>query len=200
MTGDADTELEALAAHARAHPPLPADAVDRMIEAAAGGDAAAQAGLVEQALEVVLDAALARRGLGVEIPDLYQEGSEAAVVAVHEYVGRRASGARLNGYVRRVVDGHLDRVVERERAAAIDASAMVRDVRLLEIAQVELRRRGGGPPSDTELAAALTWSTEKVGLVRGILDGARERFDAEIVQYLDDAEPEGDGTSGPGAG
>jgi DNA-directed RNA polymerase sigma subunit (sigma70/sigma32) len=182
-----DTELDGLAAHARAHPALPAGTVDRLIRAAAAGDDGAQDTLVEQALGVVLDAAMARRDRGLELTDLFQEGSVAAIVAVGEYVSRGGSGAQLNAYVRRVVDAHLERVVEREHEELTDTAAMLRDVRLLEGARVQLRRRSRREPTSTEVGAALGWPPAKVALVAGLLVAAQDLFDTEIVQFLDDA-------------
>ncbi len=183
-----DTELDALAAHVRSHPQLSAAAADRLIEAADDGDERARETLVEHTMGAVLDEAVAHRDHGVQLTDLFQEGSMAALVAVSEYVGRRGSGAQLTAYVRRVVGGHLDQVVEREDAAAAEAAAMIRDTQLLEAAQVRLRSRTGREPTGTELAALLEWTPERVELVGGILANARELFDAEIVQYLDDTD------------
>jgi DNA-directed RNA polymerase specialized sigma subunit len=185
-----DTTLDALAAHARAHPDLSAEAADHLIGAAGGGDRHARETLVEHSLGVVLNAAVARRDRGVEVIDLYQEGSMAAVIAVEEYVGRRGSGSQLSTYVRRVVEGHLDRVVAAEQAAAEAAARLIQDTRLLEAAALHLRDRAGRPPSETELAAALQWPAERVERIAGLLATARELFDADIVQYLDDSDGE----------
>jgi DNA-directed RNA polymerase specialized sigma subunit len=187
---DDDTTLDALAAHARAHPELSAEAADRLIAAAGAGDRHAQETLVEHSLGAVLKAAVARRDQGVEVIDLYQEGSMAAVIAVDEYVGRRGSGSQLSTYLRRVVEGHLDRVVAAEHAASEDAARLVHDTRLLEAAELRLRDRAGRPPSETELAAALQWAPDRVERIAGLLATARELFDADIVQYLDDGDGE----------
>jgi len=193
---DDDTELDALAAHARSHPALPGEEAERLLDAAGKGDEQAQAALVQHSLGVVLDAAMARRDRGVEVSDLFQEGSMAAMIAVREYSERHGSGAQLNAYIRRVVEGHLDRVVEREEILAADAAAMVRDAQLLEAVETELRRRGGREPSETELAAALEWTPERVEMVAGMLYAAREIFDAEIAQYIDDSGGDEDGDEG----
>jgi DNA-directed RNA polymerase specialized sigma subunit len=185
---DDDTELDALAAHARAHPELAAEAANRLITAARAGDLEARGVLVEHSLGGVLAEAVEHRDRGMEVTDLFQEGSIAAVVAVEEYVARGGPGTRLGAYVRRVVGAHLDMVVRREEAAAAEAAAIVEDTRLLETARVALRRRLGHDPTTTELAAVLLWPPGRVELIAGMLDTARERFDAEIVQYLDDAD------------
>ncbi len=184
---DDDTTLDALAAHAHAHPDLSPEAADRLIEAAQGGDREAHETLVEHSLGAVLDSAVAHRDRGVDVIDLYQEGSMAAVVAVREYVGRRGTGSQLDAYVRRVVDGHLDRVIAAEQAASEGAARLVQDTELLEAAQLRLRDATGRPPTETELAALLRWAPERVELVAHHLATARELYDADIVQYLDDA-------------
>ena len=189
---DDDTALDALAARVRSYPELSAEAVDRLVEAAHEGDGLARDSLVEHSLGAVLAAAIAHRDHGVDVTDLFQEGSVAAVVAVAEYVERSGSGAGFRSYVRRVVAGHLDRLVEREEAAAAEAAAIVEDTRLLEIAQVALRHRVQREPTSTELAAVLQWPRERVELIAEMLATARESFDAEIVEYLDD-DGDGDG-------
>ncbi|MGA2282825.1 MAG: hypothetical protein ABSH07_03965 [Candidatus Dormibacteria bacterium] len=189
---DDDTALDALAARARSSPELTAEAADRLIAAARGGDLRASEFLVEHSLGAVLAEAVAHRDHGVEVTDLFQEGSLAVVVAVREYVERSGAGAQFGGYVRRVVAGHLDRLVEREEAAAAEAAAIVEDTRLLEVAQVALRHQLGHEPTSTELAAVLLWPRERVALIAEMLAMARESFDSEIIEYLDDeddAEP-----------
>lgn len=189
---DDDTALDALAARARSSPELTAEAADRLIAAARGGDLRASEFLVEHSLGAVLAEAVAHRDHGVEVTDLFQEGSLAVVVAVREYVERSGAGAQLGDYVRRVVAGHLDRLVEREEAAAAEAAAIVEDTRLLEVAQVALRHQLRHEPTSTELAAVLLWPRERVALIAEMLAMARESFDSEIIEYLDDednAEP-----------
>jgi RNA polymerase sporulation-specific sigma factor len=188
---DDDTELDALASLARTRPALSGPVLDGLIAAAHGGDHQARADLVEHSLSAVLAEAVAHRNRGVEVTDLFQEGSVAAVVAVEEYVERAGPGADLGPYVRHVVAGHLDRLVEREQALAAEAAALVEDTRLLEVAQVALRQELGHEPTSIELAAVLLWPIERVELIAETLATARERFDSEIVEYLDD---EDDGT------
>ena len=67
-------------------------AASRMIAAAVRGDRDAHAALIEHALSSVLAEAVAHRDRGVELLDLFQEGSLAALVAVEEYVERTGNG------------------------------------------------------------------------------------------------------------
>jgi DNA-directed RNA polymerase sigma subunit (sigma70/sigma32) len=196
---DDDTELDALSAHVRARPKLSQEAVEALIAAAGGGDRDAHAALVEHSLGPVLAEAVAHRDRGVEVLDLFQEGSLAALVAVEEYVEREGVAAGLVAYVRRVVNLHLDHVIEEHETAVAEAAELVEDTRLLEVARVALRRKTGRQPTETELAAVLLWSPERVELISGTLDNARSDFDSDIVQYLDDADDDGD-DGGDGAG
>ena len=194
-----DTELDALAAQVRASPKLSTAAAEALIAAAVRGDRDAHAALIEHALSPVLAEAVAHRDRGVELLDLFQEGSLAALVAVEEYVERTGNGAGFVAYVRRVVNRHLDHVIEEHETAVAEAAELVEDTRLLEVARVALRRQTGRQPTETELAAVLLWSPERVELVSGILDNARSDFDSDIVQYLDDAGEDG-AVGGDGAG
>jgi RNA polymerase sporulation-specific sigma factor len=194
-----DTELDALAAQVRAGPRLSTEAVDVLIAAAVGGDRDAHAVLVEHALSPVLAEAIAHRDRGVELLDLFQEGSLAALAAVEEYVERTGNGAGFGAYIRRVVNRHLDHVIEEHDAAVAEAAELVEDTRLLDVARVALRRQTGRQPTETELAAVLLWSPERVERISGVLDNARTDFDSDIVQYLDDADDDGD-DGGDGAG
>jgi DNA-directed RNA polymerase specialized sigma subunit len=187
-----DTELDALAAHVRARPELSGEAADTLIAAARGGDLEARDTLAEHSLGTVLDLSIARRDRGLEVSDLFQEGSVAVMVAIEEYVARGGPGAHLRDYVRRVVGAHLDVVVEREEAAAAEAAAIVTDTRLLDVARAALRSQLGHDPTSIELAAVLLWPRERVELISGMLDAAREQFDSEIVEYLDDEDGEED--------
>jgi DNA-directed RNA polymerase sigma subunit (sigma70/sigma32) len=194
-----DTELDALAAQVRAGPKLSTAAVEALIAAAVRGDRDAHAALVEHALSPVLAEAVAHRDRGVDLLDLFQEGSLAALVAVEEYVERTGNGAGFVADVRRVVNRHLDHVIEQHEAAVVEAAELAEDTRLLDVARVALHRQAGREPTETELAAALLWSSERVELISGILDNARADFDSDIVQYLDDAGDDGaDGGEGAG--
>ena len=194
-----DTELDALAAQVRASPKLSTAAADALIAAAVRGDRDAHAALIEHALSPVLAEAVAHRDRGVELLDLFQEGSLAALVAVEEYVERTGNGAGFVAYVRRVVNRHLDHVIEEHEAAVVEAAELAEDTRLLDVARVALHRQAGREPTVTELASVLLWSPERVELISGILDNARSDFDSDIVQYLDDAGEDG-AVGGDGAG
>ena len=194
-----DTELDALAAQVRARPKLSTAAAEALIAAAVRGDRDAHAALIEHALSPVLAEAVAHRDRGVELLDLFQEGSLAALVAVEEYVERTGNGAGFVAYVRRVVNRHLDHVIEEHEAAVVEAAELAEDTRLLDVARVALHRQAGREPTVTELASVLVWSPERVELISGILDNARSDFDSDIVQYLDDAGEDGaDGGDGAG--
>ncbi|HWF56747.1 MAG TPA: hypothetical protein VG520_00155 [Candidatus Dormibacteraeota bacterium] len=189
-----DTELDAIASQVRSLPRLGGVEMESLLEAAQrvpSGPATAR--LIEQQLGLVLDAVLARRGQGVDLMDLYQEGSVAATVAVEEYAGRGGAAPGLRAYVIRVVDSHLDDVIKREAAHRLADAMLIQQLKLLEAAEVALRHRLEREPTTLELAAALEWTPETVEVVSAALHQARDAYDAEIVEYLDDAD--GGGTN-----
>ncbi len=101
----------------------------------------------------------------------------------------------MRPYVKRVVEEFLDDVVVREAAQRVADALLVENVKLLEVADLALRDRLDREPTTLELAAALNWTPEAVEVVAASLSLAREQFDAEIVEYLDDVDDDtGDGT------
>ncbi len=192
MTGADDTELDAIAAQARAVTPLPPDEVATLLAEVREGADTARDRLVEQQLRVVLDEAVAHGDRGVDVLDLFQEGTVASIVAVDEYAARAGDPSGLSRYARRVVAAHLDRAVDDAAAARESEERFVRDAQLYETAEVSLRHELGRSASVTELAAVLQWTEERVALVGDMLTNARDQYDSEIVQFLDD-ESDGDG-------
>jgi DNA-directed RNA polymerase specialized sigma subunit len=192
-----DTALDAIAAQVRSLSPVDGeDLTVLMAEARSSPAGPATARLVEQQLGTVLEAVLARRAPGLDLLDLYQEGSIAATVAVGEYVARDGAAQGLQAYVKRVVDEFLDDVVTREAAQRAGDALLVENVKLLEAAELTLRARLEREPTALELAAALNWTPEAVELAGASLRLAREQYDAEIVEYLDDVDDGGgDGTA-----
>jgi hypothetical protein len=192
-----DTSLDAIAAQVRALAPTADEDIANLIaESRASPAGPATTRLVEQQLGTVLAAVLGRRRPELDLMDLYQEGSIAATVAVGEYVGRGGPAEGLRPYVQRVVEKFLDDVVEREAAQREADALLVENVKLLEAADLVLRGRLEREPTTLELAAALSWTPEAVEVVGASLRLAREQYDAEIVEYLDDVDDGmGDGTA-----
>ncbi|MBJ7594234.1 MAG: hypothetical protein JF886_05105 [Candidatus Dormibacteraeota bacterium] len=182
-----DTELDAIAAQVRSFTRMPAAELSRLLDDARQSPTGPATGqLVEQQLGTVLDAVLARRGQGVDLMDLYQEGSIAATVAAGEFASRGGAATGLRAYVARVVDKFLDDVIKREAAQKLADTMLLEQVKLLEAAEVVLRCRLEREPTTLELAAALEWTPETVEVVGAVLHQARENNDAEIVDFLDD--------------
>ena len=185
MTRADDTDLDLLAAQVRAYPPLGVDEIRALLrDAATTGPAQEQ--LVEHHLVIALDAALARRDRGVDVVDLYQEATLATIVAVSEYSARGGAPDGLRPYVARVVNAHLDDAVEQAEIERQADEAFVRDAQSYETAEISLRNELGRTPTSTELAALLEWPEERVAVVAEAVANARNLWDAEIVEYLDD--------------
>jgi hypothetical protein len=109
-------------------------------------------------------------------------------VAVTEYATRGGPAAGLRPYVARVVATSVDEVIAREEAQRVADLLLIENVKLLEAAEVVLRRRLEREPTTLELAAALNWTPEVVEDIGATLHAAREAYDSEIVAYLDDAD------------
>lgn len=187
MATSRDTDLDAIAAQVRRHPPLPQEQVAELLgraHGAARGDA--EAALIEHHLDVALDAALSRADATLDVGDLYQEAAIAVVTAVEEYAARRGAPAGLRAYVRRVVDLHLDAAIAREVAQRESDEAFIHDIRLLEAAEVELRHSLARPATTAELSSLLGWQPERVELVSTMLAEARALNDETLIPFLDD--------------
>jgi DNA-directed RNA polymerase sigma subunit (sigma70/sigma32) len=181
-----DTELDALAAQVRAFPPMSAQETGWLLTATRDGSDSARERLVDQQLRFALDEAITRGNRGLEVVDLYQEGALAAIVAVTEYASRGGGPAGLGAYVSRVIGAHLEDVLEENARAKEAENDLVRDVELYETAEVALRQEFGRSATVVELASVLEWPEDRVILVGEMLTSAREMYDADIVQYLDD--------------
>ena len=182
-----DTDLDALSSQVRSRRSLEAGEIGRLLPGATASGPA-QERLVEHHLDVALAEALARRDRGVDVFDLYQEATLAAIVAVSEYAARGGAPGALRAYVARVIGAHLDDMLEEAELERRADEAFVRDAQLYETAEVSLRHELGRSPTSTELAAVLEWPEERVAVVAEAVTAARELWDSEIVQYLDDDE------------
>jgi DNA-directed RNA polymerase sigma subunit (sigma70/sigma32) len=146
--------------------------------------------LVEHQLAGIIELAEARRGKGVEVSDLTQEGTIAGVVAVLEYAAQGGPAEGLDRFVGRLVASHMDDTIELAAIERAGDEAFVRDTEIYEAAEVRTRHELGRTPTVIELAAQLGWPEERVSIVGAILNEARARYDSEIVEYLDDIEEE----------
>jgi DNA-directed RNA polymerase sigma subunit (sigma70/sigma32) len=185
------TDIQILDATARSLPPLSEAATAALLaEVRIQGRGPALDELVEHQLAAVLELAEARRGKGVEVGDLAQEGTIAGVVAVLEYAGQRGPASGLDRFVGRLVASHMDDTVELAAIERASDEAFVRDTEIYEAAEVRARHELSREPTVLELAAELGWPEERVAIVGSMLAEARARYDSEIVEYLDDIDEE----------
>jgi RNA polymerase primary sigma factor len=182
---DDERDLASLRAQSRSYPPLDLAEVDRLLPRAAVSGPN-QERLVQDQLSVAFDEAMARRDRGVGVADLYQEATVAAIVAVAQYSSRGGAAGGLRRYVARVVGSHLDDMIEQARLERDADLAFARDAETYETAEVSLRHELGRSATSTEIAALLEWPEERVAVVAEAVTAARELWDADIVEYLDD--------------
>ena len=185
------TDREILDATVRSLPPLPERAVaELLIKVRLNGRGPALDEIVEHQLAAILELAEARRGKGVEVGDLTQEGTIAGVVAVMEYAGQDGPASGLDRFVSRLVATHMDDTIELAAIERAGDEAFVRDTEIYEAAEVRTRHELGRNPTVVELAAELGWPEERVSIVGAMLNEARARYDSEIVEFLDDIDEE----------
>ena len=191
MTRSQLTDREILDSKVRSLPPLTEPATTALLtEVRAQGRGPALDELVEHQLAAILELAEARRGKGVEVGDLTQEGTIAGVVAVLEYAGQGGPAAGVDRFVSRLVASHMDDTIELAAIERASDEAFVRDAEIYEAAEVRTRHELGRSPTVLELAAELGWPEERVAIVGAILNEARARYDSDIVEYLDDIDEE----------
>jgi len=189
MTRSHASAPELLVVKARSLPALSESATAELLaEVRVQGRGPALDTLVEHQLAATLDLAAARHGKGVEVGDLAQEGTIAAVVAVLEYAGQGGAAAGLDRFVSRLVASHMDDTIELAAIERAGEEAFVRDTEFYEAAEIRARHEFGREPTTVELAAELGWPEERVAIVGTILNDARARYDSEIVEYLDDVD------------
>lgn len=191
MTRSELADRDIIAAQVRTLPQLSDQATAELLaEVRDQGRGPALDRLVEHQLGAILALAESRSGKGVEIGDLTQEGTIAAVVAVMEYAGKGGPAHGLDAFVGRLVASHMDDTVELAAIERASDEAFVRDTEIYEAAEVRMRHEFDRDPTTIELAAALGWPEERVTLVATMLNDARARYDSEIVEYLDDVDDE----------
>lgn len=191
MTRSELTDREILEAKVRSLPPLSEPATADLLAAVRrSGRGPALDELVEHQIAAILELAEARRGKGVEVGDLAQEGTIAGVVAVMEYAGQGGPASGLDRFVSRLVASHMDDTIELAAIERASDEAFVRDTAIYEAAEVRARHELGRDPTAIELAAELGWPEERVAIVGAMLSEARARYDSEIVEYLDDIDEE----------
>jgi DNA-directed RNA polymerase sigma subunit (sigma70/sigma32) len=185
------TDREILDAKVQSLPPLSEQAAaDLLAKVRVAGRGPALDALVEHQLASIIELAEARRGKGVEVGDLTQEGTIAGVVAVLEYAGKEGPASGLGRFVSRLVAIHMDDTIELAAIERAGDEAFVRDTEIYEAAEVRTRHELGRNPTVLELAAELGWPEERVAIVGAMLNEARARYDSEIVEYLDDVDEE----------
>ena len=190
MTLD-DTILDQLAAQVRAHPPLPLAEVDRLLAGARRSSTGSERDtLVCHHMSVALDTALARRGREDDVAELFQEAGVAVVAAVNDYAAGDGDAGGLLACVRSATAAQVEGVLRHERELREEAEALVRDTRMLDVAQVGLRAKLGRDATSAELAGVLEWAPERVDLLIAILADARRLNDETLIPFLEDAEEE----------
>jgi DNA-directed RNA polymerase sigma subunit (sigma70/sigma32) len=137
--------------------------------------------LIEHNLDLVYEAALARRRRGVPFGDLFQEGTVGLISAVEHFAEPSPHfRSRLQLAIAAVMDDVLAQTADAQR----NDEAFVTACRLLESADRLLTGRLGRAPTPAELARLLQWDEGRVNVIREMLGEARVVHDQELLDYL----------------
>src|SRR5579859_4819908 len=178
------SELEALAAHVEQVPPLrPGEQPALLDRIRRGPDEAAVARLLETHLGMVLNLAVTRKGRGLAIGDLFQEGSVGLLASIRAFPAagaedfERFSAAQV--------------ALAMEDALAAEAEEVRREQLLIQAladydrVEMSLARELKRAPTVTEIGTKLEWSPERTEHIRALIEDARRRHDEELAQYLE---------------
>ena len=138
--------------------------------------------LVEHNLDLVVSQAEGHAGQGLNFPDLFQEGSIGLVDAVAAFDGRGG----FREFASLHIGLQMDSLIESERLAREADLRAVEEAKLLDTAQVMMRKELGREPTAAELARALGWDPAHLREVEVALDVARAENDARTLAFLDE--------------
>jgi RNA polymerase nonessential primary-like sigma factor len=170
-------------------PRLSSEEEQRLLATRGQAREAANKKLIEHNLDLVFEAAYARRERGVPFGDLFQEGTVGLISAVEHY---RAPADSFRASLRTAIAAVMDDILAQTADAQRNDEAFVKACRLLETAQRLLAGRLQRPATTAELAKLLRWEEDRVLVIQDMLDGARTIHDRELLEYLDDLESRDD--------
>jgi DNA-directed RNA polymerase sigma subunit (sigma70/sigma32) len=177
-------ELEALAADLEQVPPLrPGEQAALFDRIRRGPDEAAVARLLEVNLGMVLALARTKKGRGLSIGDLFQEGSVGLLAAIRAFpaAGREDFDRFSAGQVALAMEDAIAAEADAQRQEKLLVEALA-DYDRVELALARELRRA---PTVAEIGTRLEWSVERTEHVRTIIEEARRRHDEEIALYVE---------------
>jgi DNA-directed RNA polymerase sigma subunit (sigma70/sigma32) len=164
------------------------DLFRRRDEAAVRDDAAAGRASIEDLvahnLELVVDAADAKKGGALSFSDLYQEGSLGLIDAVKAYDGK----GTFRDFARLHIGLQMDALINSEQEARREETEAVQDARTLDLAQVMFRRDNHRDASSEEMAKVLGWDITRVVRMEQMLDYARAQNDLATLAFIESAD------------
>lgn len=147
--------------------------------------------LVQHHLWMVLEEASAAARAGTSTGDLFQEGTTALLKLVHGLSREQPlTPEQFRARARQVAAASIAAALEEESRARAQDEQWARDGERLFALEVELRKEAGQPPTDTELAARLGWSGERVRQLRRAVSEAAAQHDRELAETIEEMEEE----------
>lgn len=163
--------------------PLEPGEQPRLVDRLRDSDEQAVARLLETHLGMVLDLARSRRGRGLSVGDLFQEGSVGLLASIRAFPAAGADDFDrfTAAQVALAMEDALAAEAEEVRQEQLLIQALA-DYDRVEIALAgELKR----VPTLAEIATKLEWTLDRAAQVRDLVVEARRRHDEEIALYIE---------------
>ena len=181
------SELEALAAEVRRVRPLrPGEKESLLEKVRAGADRVAGERLLETHLGLVLDIAQAKKGRGLNVGDLFQEGSVGLLAAIRAFAN--ASEADFDSFIAAQVALAMEDAIRAEEEAVRQERLLLEAAADYDRVEIALAGELHRAPTVAEIGARLEWTPERTEYIRAIVDDARKRHDAELLLYVEPEE------------
>jgi len=187
MSPDQETsasELAALAADVEQVPPLrPGEQPALLERIRRGPDEPAVARLLETHLGMVLGLAHSRKGRGLPIGDLFQEGSVGLLASIRAFP--EAGVEDFERFSAAQVALAMEDALVAEAEAVRQEQLLVEALADYDRVEMGLAREFHRAPTTKEIATKLEWSLERTEHVRQLIEDARRRHEEELALYLE---------------
>ncbi|HEV2954045.1 MAG TPA: hypothetical protein VG015_08135 [Candidatus Dormibacteraeota bacterium] len=179
---DAAASFDRLAESIERIPPLaPGEA--RGLVGRLAKDPTAVKRLFDSQLATVLKLARSRAGQGLELSDLFQDGSEGLTLAIHDYARSPLGDFEARAEV--LIARYMDAALADEATARADEQQLMDDAEAYERTELSLASDLKRRPSLDEIASKLKWPVARAENIRDLVEEARRQHDQDLMQYLD---------------
>ncbi|MDQ6919406.1 MAG: hypothetical protein M3Z98_08620 [Candidatus Dormibacteraeota bacterium] len=180
-------ELEALAAEVARVPPLrPGEQQELLDRIQRGADEAAVARLLETSLGMVLRLAYTKRGRGLSIGDLFQDGSVGLLASIRAFP--LSSDPDFESFSAAQTALAMEDALLAEEASVRQERLLIEAAGDYDRVELLLARELHRLPTVAEIGERLEWTPERTEHIRAIVMDARRRHDEELLLYVEPEE------------